>query len=56
MDPAIISVTCVDNFDPKLIRIVARAPGGIVYSFDIPEPLYAMFADPLGLPGDPCKN
>lgn len=51
----IVSVECIDTFDPKVIRINVLLPNGLSYSFDIPEPIYPALAPQLGLPTDnPC--
>lgn len=52
----IISVECRDEFDPRLIRVLARTPDGYTYSFDIPEPLYAQLLGPFGAPLNPCAT
>jgi len=52
----IISVECAGAFDPRLVRLFIRAPGGIVYSFDIAESDYNLLAMLPGFPPSPCTG
>lgn len=52
----LISVDCIDTFDPKVVRVTVRAFGGEIYSFDIPSPLYPEIGAQFGWPTNPCTG
>jgi hypothetical protein len=52
----LISVDCIDTFDPPVVRVTVRAFGGEIYSFDIPSALYPEIGAPLGWPTNPCNE
>jgi len=50
--PEIISVTCLDTYDPPLIYIVIAGQVPLTVSTAV----YALIKGPLGLPDDPCAG
>lgn len=52
----LISVECIDTFDPKIIRVSLLANTGLAYTLNIPQPLYPDIGAALGWPTDPCAG
>ncbi len=52
----LISIDCIDTFDPKVVRVTVRAFGEEIYSFDIPSPLYPEIGAQFGWPTNPCTG
>ncbi len=50
----VISVQCIDTYDPKVIRVILLQDTGLQYTADIPEPVYNSIFGALGWPPNPC--
>lgn len=48
--PEVVSVECIEEFDPPIIRITLAG----LRSFDVSTGVYEVLKEPLGLPNDPC--
>lgn len=53
-DP-VVTVECVDTFDPKVVRVFVHADP-VWYGFDIPSNLYPSIALINGWPTNPCDR
>jgi hypothetical protein len=51
----LITVECINDFDPKLVRVTVHTPVQD-YSFDIVASDYAAVATTLGWPASPCDS
>lgn len=52
----IVSVTCLRDYDPKIVRVRVKVSTTIFYDVDIPEPLYPDIGAALGWPTNPCTE
>lgn len=52
----ILTIECIDGFDPKIVRVSVRSPDGQVYSLDIRNQDYAILAMLPGFPPNPCDG
>ncbi len=60
----VLSVECIDTFDPPIVRVTVRVPvpdlsGGLIgreYSIDINSEIYPDLSTSLGWPTNPCTQ
>jgi len=51
----VISVECIDTFDPKVIRVRFKV-GAVDYALDFPCELYTGMQAQFGFPDNPCGD